>query len=91
MTVCKRTSGQVDKWTSLEVDQLWDKYILIMVISILSIEPWIVNWQGNLNSEFIISNSELMIYAFFTLKAIISILRPKAVLVIFRKYLYFVV
>ena len=62
-----------------------------MVISILSIEPWIVNWQGNLNSEFIILNSELMIYAFFTLKTIISILRPKAVLVIFRKYLYFVV
>ena len=91
MTVCKRTSGQVDKWTSLEVDQLWDKYILIMVISILSIEPWIVNWQSNLNSGFIILNSELMIYAFFTLKAIISILRPKAVLVIFRKYLYFVV
>ena len=81
----------MDRWTSLEVDQLWDKYILIMVISILSIEPWIVNWQGNLNSEFIILNSELMIYAFFTLKAIISILRPKAVLVIFRKYLYFVV
>ena len=81
----------MDRWTGLEVDQLWDKYILIMVISILSIEPWIVSWQGNLNSEFIISNSELMIYAFFTLKAIISILRPKAVLVIFRKYLYFVV
>lgn len=81
----------MDRWTSLEVDQLWDKYILIMVISILSIEPWIVNWQGNLNSEFIILNSELMIYAFFTLKTIISILRPKAVLVIFRKYLYFVV
>ena len=81
----------MDRWTSLEVDQLWDKYILIMVISIMSIEPWIVNWQSYLNSEFIISNSELMIYAFFTLKAIISILRPKAVLVIFRKYLYFVV
>ena len=62
-----------------------------MVISIMSIEPWIVSWQGNLNPEFIILNSELMIYAFFTLKAIISILRPKAVLVIFRKYLYFVV
>ena len=81
----------MDRWTSLEVDQLWDKYILIMVISIMSIEPWIVNWQSYLNSEFIISNFELMIYAFFTLKAIISILRPKAVLVIFRKYLYFVV
>lgn len=81
----------MDRWTNLEVDQLWDKYILIMVISILSIEPWIVNWQSYLNSEFIILNSELMIYAFFTLKAIISILRPKAVLVIFRKYLYFVV
>lgn len=81
----------MDRWTSLEVDQLWDKYILIMVISIMSIEPWILNWQSYLNSEFIISNSELMIYAFFTLKAIISILRPKAVLVIFRKYLYFVV
>ena len=81
----------MDRWTSLEVDQLWDKYILIMVISILSIEPWIVSWQSYLNSEFIILNSELMIYAFFTLKAIISILRPKAVLVIFRKYLYFVV
>lgn len=81
----------MDRWTSLEVDQLWDKYILIMVISIMSIELWIVSWQSYLNSEFIILNSELMIYAFFTLKAIISILRPKAVLVIFRKYLYFVV